>query len=178
MPMPFHHYPLDICPENTIFAKNFELKRTDNMRVIVQRTTNATVRIDGNPVGHIGQGFMLLVGITHTDTQADADYIAKKVAQLRVFEDADGKMNLSIKDIGGAILSISQFTLYGDVRHGNRPSFIHAARPEQALPLYEYFNNRLRTEYNLHVETGQFGADMQVDFINDGPVTIIIDSAN
>lgn len=148
------------------------------MRVIVQRTTNATVRIDGNPLGHIGQGFMLLVGITHTDTQADADYIAKKVAQLRVFEDAEGKMNLSINDIRGSILSISQFTLYGDVHHGNRPSFIQAARPEQALPLYEYFNNRLRTEYNLRVEAGQFGADMQVDFINDGPVTIIIDSAN
>lgn len=148
------------------------------MRVIVQRTTNATVRIDGTPVGHIGQGFMLLVGITHTDTQTDADYIAKKVAQLRVFEDAEGKMNLSIKDINGAILSVSQFTLNGDVRHGNRPSFIQAARPEQALPLYEYFNTRLRTGYGLHVETGRFGADMQVDFINDGPVTIIIDSAN
>lgn len=121
---------------------------------------------------------MLLVGITHTDTQDDADYIAKKVAQLRVFEDADGKMNLSIKDINGAILSISQFTLYGDVRHGNRPSFIQAARPEQAQPLYDYFNTRLRTEYGLHVETGRFGADMKVDFINDGPVTILIDSAN
>ncbi len=148
------------------------------MRVIAQRTTNATVRIDGNIVGHIDQGFMLLVGITHTDTQDDADYIAKKVAQLRVFEDADGKMNLSIKDIKGAILSISQFTLYGDVRHGNRPSFIQAARPEQAQPLYDYFNTRLRTEYGLHVETGRFGADMKVDFINDGPVTILIDSAN
>lgn len=148
------------------------------MRVIAQRTTNAIVRIDGNIVGHIDQGFMLLVGITHTDTQDDADYIAKKVAQLRVFEDADGKMNLSIKDINGAILSISQFTLYGDVRHGNRPSFIQAARPEQAQPLYDYFNTRLRTEYGLHVETGRFGADMKVDFINDGPVTILIDSAN
>lgn len=148
------------------------------MRVIAQRTTNAIVRIDGNIVGHIDQGFMLLVGITHTDTQDDADYIAKKVAQLRVFEDADGKMNLSIKDIKGAILSISQFTLYGDVRHGNRPSFIQAARPEQAQPLYEHFNTRLRTEYGLHVETGRFGADMKVDFINDGPVTILIDSAN
>ena len=148
------------------------------MRVIAQRTTNATVRIDGSIAGHIDQGFMLLVGITHTDTQDDADYIAKKVAQLRVFEDADGKMNLSIKDINGAILSISQFTLYGDVRHGYRPSFIQAARPEQAQPLYDYFNTRLRTEYGLHVETGRFGADMKVDFINDGPVTILIDSAN
>lgn len=147
------------------------------MRVIVQRTTNATVRISGEVVGHIEKGFMLLVGITHSDTQEDADYIAKKVAQLRVFEDTDSKMNLSINDIGGAILSISQFTLYGDVRHGNRPSFIQAARPEQALPLYKYFNTRLRTEYGLHVETGRFGADMQVEFVNDGPVTIIIDSA-
>lgn len=148
------------------------------MRVIVQRTTHATVRINGAEIGHIDRGFMLLVGVTHTDTQDDADYIAKKVAQLRVFEDAEGKMNLSIKDINGAILSVSQFTLNGDVRHGNRPSFIQAARPEQALPLYEYFNTRLRTGYGLHVETGRFGADMQVDFINDGPVTIIIDSAN
>lgn len=147
------------------------------MRVIVQRTTNATVRISGEVVGHIEKGFMLLVGITHSDTQEDADYIAKKVAQLRVFEDTDSKMNLSINDIGGAILSISQFTLYGDVRHGNRPSFIQAARPEQALPLYKYFNTRLRTEYGLHVETGRFGADMQVEFVNDGPVTIILDSA-
>lgn len=158
-------------------CEKFRKKGTDYMRVIVQRTTNATVRIGGEVVGHIDRGFMLLVGITHNDTQDDADYIAKKVAQLRVFEDADGKMNLSIKDIGGAILSISQFTLYGDVRHGNRPSFIQAARPEQALPLYEYFNTRLRTAYGLHVETGRFGADMQVEFVNDGPVTIIIDSA-
>lgn len=148
------------------------------MRVIVQRTTGATVRINGEVVGQIGQGFMLLVGITHTDTIADADYIAKKVAQLRVFEDEAGKMNLSIKDIGGAILSISQFTLYGDVRHGNRPSFVQAARPQQAQPLYDYFNDRLRNDYGLVVATGRFGADMKVDFVNDGPVTIIIDSAN
>lgn len=147
------------------------------MRVIVQRTTQASVRIDGEAVGTIGTGFVLLVGITHTDTQGDADYIAKKVAQLRVFEDEAGKMNLSINDIGGAILSISQFTLYGDVRHGNRPSFVQAARPEQAQPLYDYFNQCLRSQYGLHVETGRFGADMQVDFINNGPVTILIDSA-
>lgn len=161
-----------------LHKKKLNGEKQNDMRVIAQRTTNAIVRIDGNIVGHIDQGFMLLVGITHTDTQDDADYIAKKVAQLRVFEDADGKMNLSIKDIKGAILSISQFTLYGDVRHGNRPSFIQAARPEQAQPLYDYFNTRLRTEYGLHVETGRFGADMKVDFINDGPVTILIDSAN
>lgn len=147
------------------------------MRVIVQRTTQASVRIDGEAVGTIGTGFVLLVGITHTDTQSDADYIAKKVAQLRVFEDETGKMNLSINDIGGAILSISQFTLYGDVRHGNRPSFVQAARSEHAQPLYDYFNQCLRSQYGLHVETGRFGADMQVDFINNGPVTILIDSA-
>lgn len=158
--------------------KKLNGEKQNDMRVIAQRTTNAIVRIESSIAGHIDQGFMLLVGITHTDTQDDADYIAKKVAQLRVFEDADGKMNLSIKDINGAILSISQFTLYGDVRHGNRPSFIQAARPEQAQPLYDYFNTRLRTEYGLHVETGRFGADMKVDFINDGPVTILIDSAN
>ncbi len=148
------------------------------MRVIVQRTLRAAVRIDGESVGQIGQGYMLLVGITHTDTESDADYVAKKVAQLRVFEDEAGKMNRSILDIGGAILSISQFTLYGDVRHGNRPSFIQAARPELAELLYQYFNNRLRTEYGLTVETGRFSADMKVDFINDGPVTILIDSAS
>ncbi len=148
------------------------------MRVIVQRTTHATVSIEGKIVGQIEQGFMLLVGITHTDTKTEADYIAKKVAQLRVFEDAEGKMNLCLKDIGGAILSISQFTLYADTRHGNRPSFIQAAHPEQAAPLYDYFNEQLRTTYGLHVETGHFGADMKVDFINDGPVTIIIDSAD
>lgn len=147
------------------------------MRVVVQRAKRAEVRINGEVVGQIGKGYMLLVGITHSDTEADADYIAKKVAQLRVFEDAEGKMNHSILEIGGAVLSISQFTLYGDVRHGNRPSFINAARPEHAEPLYQYFNARLRTEYGLQVETGHFGADMQVDLINDGPITILIDSA-
>ncbi len=147
------------------------------MRVIVQRTQRAEVRINGEIVGQIGQGYVLLVGITHSDTETDADYIAKKVAQLRVFEDTEGKMNRSLLDIGGAVLSISQFTLYGNVRHGNRPSFVQAARPEQAEPLYQYFNTRLRTEYGLQVETGRFGADMQVDFINDGPVTILLDSA-
>ena len=120
---------------------------------------------------------MLLVGITDTDTTADADLLAKKIAQLRVFEDPDGKMNLALADVGGAILSISQFTLYADCRKGNRPSFIRAARPEQASPLYDYFNETLRTTYGLTVETGRFGADMQVDFINDGPVTILLDTA-
>ena len=146
------------------------------MRVVVQRCSRAEVRIDGLVVGKIGQGFMLLVGITETDTQAEANLLAKKIAQLRVFEDTEGKMNLAIHDVGGAILSISQFTLYADCHKGNRPSFIRAARPEQASPLYDYFNETLRTTYNLQVETGRFGADMKVDFINDGPVTILLDT--
>ena len=146
------------------------------MRVVVQRCSRAEVRIDGIAVGKIGQGFMLLVGITETDTQVEANILAKKIAQLRVFEDTEGKMNLAIHDVGGAILSISQFTLYADCRKGNRPSFIRAARPEQASPLYDYFNETLRTTYNLQVETGRFGADMKVDFINDGPVTILLDT--
>ena len=146
------------------------------MRVVVQRCSRAEVRIDGATVGKIEKGFMLLVGVTDTDTQAEADVLAKKIAQLRVFEDEQGKMNLAIHDIGGAILSISQFTLYADCRKGNRPSFINAARPEKASPLYDYFNDRLRTDYGLHVETGRFGADMKVDFINDGPVTILLDT--
>ena len=145
------------------------------MRIVVQRCARAEVRIAGTVVGRIGQGFMLLVGITDTDTMADADLLAKKIAQLRVFEDPDGKMNLALADVGGAILSISQFTLYADCRKGNRPSFIRAARPAQASPLYDYFNQTLRTTYGLTVETGRFGADMQVDFVNDGPVTILLD---
>jgi len=145
------------------------------MRVVIQRAAKAEVRIDGEVVGKIGKGFMLLVGVTDGDTQADADYLAKKVAQMRVFEDAEGKMNLALNDVHGEVLSISQFTLYADCRHGNRPSFITAARPEVANPLYEYFNEQLR-QYGLHVETGRFGADMKVDFINDGPVTILLDS--
>ena len=146
------------------------------MRVVVQRCSRAEVRIDGETVGQIGCGFLLLVGITDGDTTVQADILAKKVAQMRVFEDAEGKMNLALHDVNGAILSISQFTLYADCKKGNRPSFIRAARPETASPLYDYFNSVLRTQYNLHVETGRFGADMKVDFINDGPVTILLDS--
>lgn len=147
------------------------------MRVVVQRCSRAEVRIDGVTVGQIGRGFLLLVGVTDGDSEAQADLLAKKVAQMRVFEDAEGKLNLALKDVNGAILSISQFTLYADCKKGNRPSFIRAARPETAAPLYDYFNARLRSEYGLQVETGRFGADMKVDFINDGPVTILLDSA-
>ena len=147
------------------------------MRVILQRCSRAEVRIDGQSVGQIGRGFMILVGVTDGDTTADADILAKKTAQMRVFEDAEGKMNLALKDVGGAILSISQFTLYADCKKGNRPSFIHAARQETAEPLYNYYNDVLRIQYGLQVETGRFGADMKVDFVNDGPVTIILDSS-
>ena len=146
------------------------------MRVVIQRCLRAEVRIAGETVGQIGRGFLLLVGVTDGDTTKEADLLAKKVGQMRVFEDAEGKMNLGLKEVDGAILSISQFTLYADCKKGNRPSFIRAARPETAEPLYDYFNERLRTEYGLQVETGRFGADMKVDFINDGPVTILLDS--
>jgi D-tyrosyl-tRNA(Tyr) deacylase len=148
------------------------------MRIIVQRCSRAEVRIDGETVGQIGTGFLLLVGITHSDTKQEAEYLAKKVANMRIFNDAEGKMNLSLGEVGGAILSISQFTLYGNAHKGNRPSFIKAAPPEVAEPLYAYFNTLLRELYGLTVETGRFGADMKVDFVNDGPVTILLDSAD
>lgn len=148
------------------------------MRIIVQRCSRAEVRINGETVGQIGTGFLLLVGITHSDTKQEAEYLAKKVANMRIFNDAEGKMNLSLGEVGGAILSISQFTLYGNAHKGNRPSFIKAAPPEVAEPLYAYFNTLLRELYGLTVETGRFGADMKVDFVNDGPVTILLDSAD
>lgn len=145
------------------------------MKVILQRSKKATVTVDGQVTGAIEQGYVLLVGLTHGDTKADADYIANKIAKMRLWEDTDGKMNHSILDHGGAILSVSQFTLYADIRKGNRPSFIEAARPEEAEPLWEYFNETLRY-LGLHVETGVFGAMMDVQLTNDGPVTIIIES--
>ncbi|MBR1809291.1 MAG: D-tyrosyl-tRNA(Tyr) deacylase [Paludibacteraceae bacterium] len=146
------------------------------MRVVVQRVTCAKCDIDGQTVGSIANGFLLLVGFTHSDTEKDVRYVAKKVAQMRVFSDNEGKMNLSLADTGGAVLSISQFTLYADTRHGNRPSFISAAKPQTAEPLYNLFNRILREDYSLRVETGRFGADMQISLVNNGPVTVIIDS--
>lgn len=136
------------------------------MKVILQRSKKATVTVDGQVTGAIEQGYVLLVGLTHGDTKADADYIANKIAKMRLWEDTDGKMNHSILDHGGAILSVSQFTLYADIRKGNRPSFIEAARPEEAEPLWEYFNETLRN-LGLHVETGVFGAMMDVQLTND-----------
>lgn len=145
------------------------------MKVVVQRALNASVHVDNQLCGHIDKGFVLLVGVGLKDTTKEADYLAKKIAQLRVFEDENGKMNNDIKKAQGAILSISQFTLYADTKKGNRPSFVYAAPPQQAEVIYDYFNAALRKN-GLHVETGVFGGDMQVNFINDGPVTIVYDT--
>lgn len=145
------------------------------MKIVVQRAKDAKVVVEGQTVGQIDKGFMLLVGVTHEDTEQDVNWLADKIVGLRVFEDEAGKMNHSVQDIGGAILSVSQFTLYGDCRKGRRPNFMAAARPEQAEQLYERFNDRLRS-HGLTVETGRFGAMMDVSFTNDGPVTLILDS--
>ncbi|MNW49276.1 D-tyrosyl-tRNA(Tyr) deacylase [compost metagenome] len=145
------------------------------MRVVVQRCREARVNVGGETVGAIGPGLMLLVGVTHEDTEQDAAYLAEKIAGLRIFEDEAGKMNLAVTEIGGAILSVSQFTLYGDSRKGRRPNFMAAARPEMAEPLYERFNELLRAK-GLTVETGVFGAEMDVGLTNWGPVTLIVDS--
>ena len=146
------------------------------MKVVVQRARNASVTVDDQVVGAIDHGFVLLVGLTHEDTLADVEYCAKKVANLRVFEDAAGKMNKSIQDEAGSILSISQFTLYGDTKKGNRPSFIQAAPPQVAQPLYEQFNQLLRDKYGITVETGVLGAMLNVSFTNVGPTTLMIES--
>ena len=148
------------------------------MRIVLQRVKSATVSIEGAVVGEIEQGFLLLVGVGPDDTRDDASYLARKIAGMRIFSDENGKMNLSIDQVGGKILSVSQFTLFADTKKGNRPSFTGAASPEAANKLYEEFNEILRTEYELIVETGEFGADMQVSLVNDGPVTILLDTKN
>ncbi|MBP3961367.1 D-aminoacyl-tRNA deacylase [Paenibacillus lignilyticus] len=145
------------------------------MKVVVQRSKQASVTVDGETVGSIDMGLMLLVGITHEDDESDIRWMAEKIAGLRIFEDEEGKMNHSVKEVGGAILSVSQFTLYGDCRKGRRPNFMAAARPEQAEALYDAFNKQLQSN-GLAVETGKFGAMMDVSLINWGPVTLIIDS--
>ena len=148
------------------------------MKVVLQRSREASVTVDGQVTGAIDKGYVLLVGITAEDTADDIAYAARKIAEMRLFEDAEGKMNLSIHDVGGAILSVSQFTLYADTKKGRRPSFTKAAHPDQAKPMWETFNDVLRNEYELVVETGIFGAMMDVQLINDGPVTIVLDTHN
>ena len=148
------------------------------MRIVLQRVKSASVSIEGLVVGEIEQGFLLLVGVGPNDTRDDASYLARKIAGMRIFSDENGKMNLSIDQVGGKILSVSQFTLFADTKKGNRPSFTGAASPEAANKLYEEFNEILCTEYGLIVETGEFGADMQVSLVNDGPVTILLDTKN
>lgn len=144
------------------------------MKIVVQRVKEAKVEVDNEIVGKIEKGFLVLIGITHTDTKENADYLVKKLCNLRVFADEEGKMNKSIKDVGGKLLLISQFTLYANCSQGNRPSFIDAAKPEQANELYEYFCEECRKK-DIEVEKGIFGADMQVSLLNDGPVTIVIE---
>ncbi len=146
------------------------------MRAVVQRTVASKVTVEGRVVGSIGQGLMVLLGIKKGDTEDEADYLMEKISQLRIFADPQGKMNLSVQDIGGEVLLISQFTLYGDARKGRRPSFTEAGPPEEAEPLFDYCIENLRSK-GIKVETGEFGADMKVDICNDGPCTILLDSA-
>lgn len=145
------------------------------MRAIVQRVSRCRVTVDANVVGEIGTGLLVLLGVSKTDSEAAADYLVEKIIGLRIFEDAEGKMNLSVQDSSGAVLVVSQFTLYGDVRRGKRPSFDAAARSEEARRLYEYFVGKVRAA-GLRCETGQFQAMMEVDLVNSGPVTIMVDS--
>ncbi|TAF96083.1 MAG: D-tyrosyl-tRNA(Tyr) deacylase [Cytophagia bacterium] len=148
------------------------------MIAVVQRVSAASVVISGAVKGQIEKGFLVLLGITHTDTPEDLDWLAKKIVGLRVFGDHEGKMNLDLKTVGGNVLLVSQFTLHANTKKGNRPSFIEAARPETAIPLYQKMIEKLSLELEKPIETGEFGANMQVSLCNDGPVTIIIDSKN
>ena len=145
------------------------------MRAVIQRVKRCRVSVGGETVGEIGPGLLVLLGVAQGDTQAAADYLVDKVAGLRIFEDVEGKMNCSVAEVSGNLLVVSQFTLYGDVRRGKRPSFDDAARPEQARPLYEHFVERLRAA-GLHCQTGRFQEMMEVELVNDGPVTILLDS--
>lgn len=144
------------------------------MRLLVQRVQNAKVVVEEKTVGQIDKGFLVLCGVTHSDTEKEADYLAKKLCNLRVFEDENGKMNLSVKDVGGELLVVSQFTLYGDCTGGNRPSFIEAAKPDKANELYEYFMKKCES-YGIKTEKGVFGAHMEVSLLNNGPVTIMLE---
>lgn len=146
------------------------------MRVVIQRVQQASVSIDEKINGEIGRGLLVLLGITNDDTQEDIDYLVRKICGLRIFSDLNGKMNLSIQDVEGELLVVSQFTLYAQTKKGNRPSYIDAAQPDIAIPLYEAFVSSLSRKRNKEIATGIFGADMQVKLVNDGPVTIIMDS--
>lgn len=145
------------------------------MKIVIQRVSEASVKVDGKIVGEIGKGLMLLTGIDENDEKTDADWLVQKVLNLRIFGDEDDKLNLSVKDISGEILCISQFTLIADYKKGNRPSFIKAAKPDKAVPLFDYFKEEI-AKSGLKTESGIFGADMKVSLINDGPVTIVMDS--
>ncbi|KAF0422418.1 D-aminoacyl-tRNA deacylase [Pediococcus pentosaceus] len=147
------------------------------MRVVIQRVSKASVTIEENVVGKVGPGFMLLVAFNDEDTDADLDFAVRKIDNMRIFEDEQAKMNLSINDVKGAILSVSQFTLFASTKKGNRPSFTKSGNPELASKLYDQFNAKLRAT-GIEVQTGQFGADMQVELVNDGPVTIVLDTQN
>ncbi|PKF72438.1 D-aminoacyl-tRNA deacylase [Chryseobacterium sp. PMSZPI] len=145
------------------------------MKIVIQRVSEASVKVDGKVVGEIGKGLMLLVGIDENDEKDDVDWLVQKILNLRIFGDEDDKLNLSVKDISGEILCVSQFTLIADYKKGNRPSFIKAAKPDKAVPLFEYFKEEI-AKSGLKTESGIFGADMKVSLINDGPVTIVMDS--
>lgn len=145
------------------------------MKAIIQRVSEASVKVDNKIVGEIGKGLMLLIGVDESDELADADWLVKKILDVRVFSDDEGKMNHSVRDVNGEILCISQFTLIADYKKGNRPSYIKAARPEKAIPLFDYFKDEMKKS-GLKIESGIFGADMKVSLINDGPVTLVFDS--
>lgn len=145
------------------------------MKVVIQRVKEANVKVEGNVVGEISEGLMLLIGIDENDENDDADWLVKKIVDLRIFSNEDGKMNLSVKDISGEILCISQFTLLSDYKKGNRPSYIKAAKPDKAIPMFEYFKEEIKKS-GLKIESGIFGADMKVSLLNDGPVTLVLDS--
>jgi len=148
------------------------------MKVVIQRVSEASVTIDNVMKANINKGYMILLGIEEADNAEDIEWLSKKIVGLRIFSDAEGKMNLDIKEVNGDVLLISQFTLHAQTKKGNRPSYIKAARPEQAIPLYEQFLKQLSADLGKQVKTGEFGADMKVSLVNDGPVTIIIDSKN
>ena len=166
-----------VCPAALKSGRANLLRRINSkeMRAVVQRVTRAKVTVDQATVGEIGPGLLVLLGVARDDNRREADYLANKIASLRIFEDAAGNMNCSVKDIGGSLLVVSQFTLYGDVRRGLRPSWFDAAPPETAEPLYEYFIEQSQ-KLLLRVEAGKFGAMMEVELVNDGPVTILLDS--